>query len=517
MQTSHHVTATASIKLLAIVMTVALAVVVVVSMRRLAAAQVAKQKAGSKAAAKGPEFKPLEKELEQRWKDDGLPSLSVGVVRGGELVYAKSFGLADRRSGRAATPDTSYRIGSITKVFTTTLLAALRDRGIVGLDDPVARYLPPDVKLPSDPTGAPAITLRHLATHSSGLPRLPINLVPKAGDPYGGYSVQLLYDGLAKTRLDFATGTRESYSNLGAGLLGHALERAAGEPYETLIKKHIFEPLGMKQSTITLSPEHRKLFATGYREDATKREAVDWDLGCLAPAGAIASPITDMARFLALQLQAGESDAAKGAGAARVPSAISASTLAEMHTPQKLADGSAMHVGLGWVVQPFEHGGDVIWHNGGMEGFHSYLGFSPKHKIGVIVLTNSGKDIDALGAWLLSEVVQPSGGKPSREADPALRNIAESLSKHFVANPPDSIAELFHEQFLVAVPLTQIKPLFADIFRQYGRCEGVEVVAGDKPRAGTIRFKFAKNKTVRGQIGLDTGNPPKIVSLLMRP
>jgi CubicO group peptidase (beta-lactamase class C family) len=342
-----------------------------------------------------------------------------------------------------------------------------------------------------------------------------VNLVARAGDPYGGYPVEALYDGLAKTKLESAPGTRESYSNLGAGLLGHALERAAGESYETLIKKHIIEPLGMKNSTIALGTDHRKLMAKGYRADASKREAVDWDLGCLAPAGAIASSVNEMARFVALQLKAGGS--AESEGSLQANSPIAANTIAETHVPQKLANGSAMRVGLGWVIQPFEHGGNLIWHNGGMEGFHSYLGFSPKHQVGVIVLTNSGKSIDALGAWLLAEVVKPGSSEPSRAVDAALREVAQSLSKHFVADPPDSMAQLFHEQFLASIPVTQIKPIFADVFRQFGRCEGFDIIAGDKPRAGTIRFKFKNNRTVRGIIELDQGNPPKIVGLLIRP
>src|SRR4029077_16861929 len=159
----------------------------------------------------------------------------------------------------------------------------LRDRGFARLDDPVSQYLPPEVKLPADPRGSPAITLRHLATHSSGLPRLPVNLQSKGDDPYGGSPVENLYAGWASPRLDFPTGVRESYSNLGMGLLGHVLERAADTPYEDLLKQNLFGPLDMSHTTITLGPEHRELLAEGYREDNREGEAADWDLGCLAP------------------------------------------------------------------------------------------------------------------------------------------------------------------------------------------------------------------------------------------
>ena len=294
-------------------------------------------------------------------RSEGLPSLSVGIVRGQELVYARAFGVADRETSRPATPETVYRIGSVTKVFTSTLLAVLRDQGTVRLDDAVATYLPEGVRLPSDPRGARPMTLRHLATHTSGLPRLPVNLKPRGDDPYGGYTVDALYDGLGRTRLDFPTGSDYSYSNLGVGLLGHVLERAAGKSYEELLKQYLLEPLGMDDTHITLGPDQRARLATGYQEKVPTRRAADWDLGCLAAAGALASTVPDLARFLALQLRAGHADVVPVAGG----------TLTELHTAQQLARDWRSARGLGWHLQCEEEQGDLVWHNGGLDGFAS--------------------------------------------------------------------------------------------------------------------------------------------------
>jgi CubicO group peptidase (beta-lactamase class C family) len=446
----------------------------------------------------------LDHHLARRCRSAGLPSLSVGIVRQQELVYARSFGLANRRTVRVATANTLYRIGSITKVFTTMLLAMLRDRGTVRLDDPVADYLPSEVKLPGDPRGAPAITLRHLATHSSGLPSLPPNLVPKGEDPYGGYSVQVLYAGLSQIRLDFPTGAGERYSNLGVGLLGHALERAAGMPYEELLKRSIFEPLGMSASTISLSESQRAQLAQGYHEHDPRLEAVDWDLGCLSPAGAIASSVTDMARFIALQLRAGQVGATP----------VSGGTLVELHTPQRLEDSWQVAVGLGWHIIRDDRLGPIVWHNGGLDGYHSYLAFAPRLQVGIIALTNCGRGIDDHGRWLLDEAVKMFGVPLKPEVDPLFRETAEALGRHIVKEPPDSLAELFHPSFLAAIPFAQVRPIFARLHEQYGPCEGVEVEAGDSPRRGKVRFRFAGGKTRQCEIEIVSGTPPRIIYAL---
>jgi CubicO group peptidase (beta-lactamase class C family) len=362
------------------------------------------------------------------------------------------------------------------------------------------------VKLPGDPRGAPAITLRQLGTHSSGLPSMPPNLVPDGEDPYGGYPVDALYAGLTQTRLDFPVGARQSYSNLGMGLLGHTLERAARMPYEEMLKLWIFEPLGMGASTISLSDAHRERFAQGYKDNDPRAEAVDWGLGCLNPAGAIASSVTDLARFIALQLRAGQADATP----------VSGGTLTELHTPQRLDDNWEVAVGLGWHVVRNNALGHVVWHNGGMEGYHSYLAFAPRYQVGIVALTNCGRDIDSLGRWLLGEAVKMFGVRVMPEVDPLVRETAEALARHVVKEPPGTLAEVFHPSFLASVPLDQIQPIFRQLYEEFGPCEGVEVEAGDKPRGGTVRFRFAGGKTKQCEIEIDSAATPRIVYALFR-
>lgn len=322
-------------------------------------------------------------------------SLSIGIVFDQNPVFAKAYGLADRKADRPAAPETIYRIGSITKLFTTTLMCILRDKGVIRrLDDPVADYLPAGVCVPSDPRGARAITLRHLATHSSGL--------PVGGGPLTR-SPEQLYEELSQIRLVFPTGASCGYSNIGMALLGHALALAAGTPYQALLQEHILGPLGMTSTAVDLSADQKALLATGYKGADSTEEAQDEDIGHMAPAGALASSVPDLARFLSLQMQAGRPNV-------RI---VSGGTLRELHTPQRLTDANwQAAIGLGWFVSHKEKPGDIVCHSGRISGFRSFMGFLPRLKVGAIVLTNCGKEPDAIGHWLLETAAEACRGQP---------------------------------------------------------------------------------------------------------
>ena len=188
----------------------------------------------------------------------------AGVVtpEGRRFVSYGTFGVAD---SRPVAPDSVFEIGSVTKVFTSLLLADMVQRGEVSLDDPVAKYLPAEVKVPE--RGGKKITLVDLATHTSALPRLPSNLAPKdASNPYADYSVEQLYGFLSGYELTRDIGSKMDYSNLGVGLLGHALARRTGMDYETLVRNRITGPLKMDDTGIRLSAAMKKRLAKGHNE-----------------------------------------------------------------------------------------------------------------------------------------------------------------------------------------------------------------------------------------------------------
>jgi|GEM_PF-185669 len=294
----------------------------------------------------------------------------VGIVDGhGRRVVV--FGKSDAE--RPLDGDTEFEIGSITKVFTALTLADMAAKGEVKLDDPIANYLPPGVTAPQK-DGRP-ITLVDLATHTSGLPRLPTNFAPKdMANPYADYSDDQLWRFLSSYQLTRDPGAAWEYSNLGFGLLGDLLARRAGTDYETLVKARVIGPLGMASTTITLTSDEKLRLAVGHNSSLQK--VANWDLASLAGAGALRSTANDLMTFLA---------AAMGLSTLPpTPGADFAATLAVTRpTPTP-----TLTQALGWEIL---HGpaGDIVEHGGGTGGYHTFIAYNPKTKVGVVMLTNA--------------------------------------------------------------------------------------------------------------------------------
>ncbi len=262
---------------------------------------------------------------------------------------------------------TLFEIGSLTKVFTATILADMAARGEVRLDDPVAKYLPAGTRIPE--RGGRRITLLDLATHRSGLPRLSANMpLGDLANPYADYTETMMFDFLAGHELTRDIGSQFEYSNLGFGLLGHALARRAGTDFATLVADRILKPLGMDDTSIALSPGQRARFATPH--DEYMRPTSPWDLPALPGAGALRSTADDMLNFLSAQI-----------GLAATP----LSPAMQVAVDRK---GQAPATGLSWFLsQP--SGRIIPWHGGGTGGFRTAMAYDPVKKRGVVVLTNA--------------------------------------------------------------------------------------------------------------------------------
>jgi len=309
-------------------------------------------------------------------------------------------GLLDARGRRVVAagvaPTQVFEIGSITKVFTASLLADMVARGEVGLDDPVAKFLPTTVLVPA--RNGRQITLVDLATQSSGLPRLPGNLTPKdSNNPYADYTVDQLYAFLSGYELTRDIGAKYEYSNLGVGLLGHALSLRARTSYEDLVTRRILRPLGMRETAITLTPALRKRIAPGH--DAEGNVVANWDLPTLAGAGALRSTVNDMLTFLAANLDS------TGTPLARA--------LHQTHASRHGTDNPNMTVGLAWhiLARPV---GAIVWHNGGTGGYRSFIGFDQTRRIAVVVLTNVSASVDDIGFHTLDSTFPLQQPPPRR-------------------------------------------------------------------------------------------------------
>jgi CubicO group peptidase (beta-lactamase class C family) len=306
----------------------------------------------------------------------------VGVIEGGRTHV---FGFGREAVGDDKTPDgkTIFEIGSVTKVFTSLALAELAEEGIVRLDDPVERYLPEGVKVAS--RSGREITLEDLATHTSGLPRVPLKVILLtigSDDPYANYKAKDLYGFLKSWEPARDIGSKFEYSNLGAGLLGHALSRHVGLDYGRLIATRITEPLGMSDTKVTLDREQEKRLAKPYTAggEPTSR----WTFDVMAGAGALHSTADDLLVFLSAEMGIKES---------KLHPAMEATQL-----PRREAGKEGVRIGLGWLVaKPPKTDREVCLHDGGTGGYRSFVGFVKATKTAVVVLSNSDASVDPIG------------------------------------------------------------------------------------------------------------------------
>ena len=325
---------------------------------------------------------------------------SIGIVVGlidrqGRQII--SYGHLSQTDHRLPDGDTVFEIGSITKVFTALTLADMAERGELKLTDAIAKFLPPTVNVPT--RHGKAITLIDLATHTSGLPRLPTNFNPHdANNPYADYMVAQLDQFLSNYQLTRDIGSKYEYSNLGVGLLGHILSRQSGMDYETLIKTRITQPLQMPNTVIQLSAALRSRLATGH--NAEGQAVANWDLPTLAGAGALRSTANDLLTFLAAQ---------QGWHKSNLWPAMQKTQISQRPT-----DVSTLAIGLGWHIfkQPDTA---IIFHDGGTGGYRSFIGFNQTSQLGVVVLSNSSNDINDIGLHLLIPKIPLAQHQPPQQ------------------------------------------------------------------------------------------------------
>ena len=312
---------------------------------------------------------------------------AVGVIQGDQMSVI-GYGRVAADNPALPNGDTVYEIGSVTKVFTTYLLADLAREGTVALNDPISRHLPRNMKAPREEDRE--ITLEDLATHTSGLPRLPTNLSGSGDDPYADYSPERMYEFLGSYRLKRGIGAKCEYSNLGVGLLGHLLERAAKAPYEELVARRLTSRIGMRSTGITLADPVKVRLAPPYFANGSP--AHNWHFKALAGAGALRSTANDLLKLVSVNLGRGEPYVAE--------------TFASCHAVRVEPNRDSLRVGLGWHVSPVRPKGPwATWHNGGTEGYSSFIGFIKESRTGVVVLSNTFTPAaDRIGMDILSKL-----------------------------------------------------------------------------------------------------------------
>jgi len=277
-----------------------------------------------------------------------------------------------------------FEIGSITKTFTALALADMVNKGLMDLNAPAQNYLPKEIKLPSK--DGKQITILDLATHNSGLPRMPSNfegMDPQ--DPYRDYDAKRMVDFLNNHQLSRAPGDAREYSNLGFGLLGHILSLVDGKPYQQVIQDRVLKPLALNETYIKVPKELEKSYIDGHNHMSVTAE--HWSFDALAGAGAIKSNLNDMIKYLQANMQAKPSKA------------IALSHKARVDFGNPMTD-----IGLSWIISKHKNGA-YTWHNGGTAGFKAFIGFDKAAQKGIVVLANSFYDLENIArAFLTGEL-----------------------------------------------------------------------------------------------------------------
>jgi CubicO group peptidase (beta-lactamase class C family) len=331
---------------------------------------------------------------------NALAGVAAGIVSNGELAYAKGFGIADAARAAPVTPNTSFRIGSISKTLTGVGLMQLWEEGRFKLDDPVRQYLK-SYRL-NERAGAPPVTFRHLLTHTGGIGELRgiIDLVrpviglgakpgqlPKLSEYYrGGLGVEV------------APGAKWAYANHGFATLGQLIEDISGRPFSEYMTERVFAPLGMNRSDYLLSDRIRGSLAQGYQLRRGMLKPLPYLEIAVGPAGSVFSSVSEMAKYVIAIIGGGANDHGR---------VLKPETVATMTSPHYQVDPRLPAMGLAFMIGS-EDGNKVIGHNGGWPGFLSSMWIAPERGLGVISFINTTRRIAAtspLGAALMRAVL----------------------------------------------------------------------------------------------------------------
>jgi serine-type D-Ala-D-Ala carboxypeptidase/endopeptidase len=343
--------------------------------------------------------------LNQVEEDMPDKSIVIGVISpNGTQVY--SYGNISKENSTNVNGDSIFDIGSITKTFTTTLLVDMVKRGLINLDDPIGKYLPANVKVPT--YNGKMITIENLATHSSGLPDF-----PAGWNRNQSYTNEQVYNFLSNITLQREPGAFANYSDFGMGLLGHALSLKAGIPYEQLVRDRILNVLGMNSTGIAMN-------STGVTyPDILKSRLAKGHIGgeeitpefipeALRPAGALYSTANDLMKYLSANLgliKTKINDIMEETHLIRSEYQHHNTTKATAELFSSNKSLSASYVGLGWFIDT-NLDAEVIQHTGGIYGYNSFIAFNPDKQVGFVWLCScEGADmsmevVDSLAAFI---------------------------------------------------------------------------------------------------------------------
>lgn len=446
---------------------------------------------GRKLAAAFPEIERLFTSFVERAR---MPGAVMGIIIDGELVWTKTAGVRETKDRAPVTPDTVFRIASMTKSFTAMAILKLRDEGKLSLDDPVARYVPALAELRYPTKDSPVLTIRHLLTHSEGFPE---------DNPWGDRQLAQSDETMRawmRAGIPFSTapGTAYEYSNYGFAILGQIVARVSGRPYADYVRDQILWPLGMRASTFEKSAVPNDRIAPGYRrEDNSWKDEPILAHGSFGAMGGLWTSARDLARYVAFLMSAfPPRDEAE-----RVP--LKRSSAREMQQAWRGQPASAFRAnveaplqlgvstygyGLG-VSQDcrFTH---IVGHGGGLPGYGSLMRWLPEHGVGLIAMSNltyggfGGVFNDALAALYRTGALQPRVVQPS----PALLSAQDNVSQ-LITNWDDALAaRIAADNLFMDIPAEVRAGRWRALATEHGACRTAGVIEPENALRGRWRM-----------------------------
>ncbi|HYJ90802.1 MAG TPA: serine hydrolase [Pyrinomonadaceae bacterium] len=381
----------------------------------------------------------IEEKLDAKRKEYGIPGVSLVIVKDDQIIYMKGLGYKDFEKQVPVTPDTQFAIGSATKAFTALTVLMAQDEGKLSIDDSPKKYLPYFHMYAPDTDKN--ITIRDLMSHSSGLNRTDLAMIT------GKLSRAELIEVAGQAKPTAKLHEKFQYQNIMFVAAGETAATAEKSTWDKLVASRIFAPLGMTNSTLSISQLEKakdRSFGYNYNFDTKETTRLPYrEITQVAPAGSINSSARDMAQWLRFVLNGGTVNGKR---------LISENSYNEWLKPQmKISPDGKFSYGFGWFLQDW-HGLKVVQHGGNIDGFNSMVAMIPEKKLGFVLLTNVsasnlGNDaMDIVWSNILGDDADiPKTGGPSNTTAPATTEIKDSgaakelVGQYMIPNTPVSV------------------------------------------------------------------------------
>lgn len=444
-----------------------------------------------------------------------VPGIAWGVLVDGALVHSGTAGQRETRTGSPVTLDTVFRIASMTKSFTAVAILRLRDEGRLSLDDPAERYVPELAGLKYPTTDSPRITIRHLLSHAEGFPE---------DNPWGDRQLDATDDEMAAMMgrgIPFSTapGTAYEYSNFGFAILGRIVARASGVPYAQYVRTRVFEPLGMRATTMEAADVPAPALAHGYRlEDGSWVEEPPLPDGAFGAMGGMLTTTSDLAKYVGFLMSAWPPRDGPETGPIRRASARemqqvwrpAPATVTRPSVDAPLALNSGGY-GFGlriWQTCAIRH---QVAHSGGLPGYGSHMRWLPEHGVGIIALGNL-----TYTSWTrvvddAIDALARSGGLQARvpQASPALLAARDDVIR-LMSGWDDALADrIAADNLYLDEPKPRRRASLDSLAARHGACAPDGGIDAENALRGEWKMRCARGQ-VRVRITLAPTMPAKV-------